>query len=60
MTTTTGKMITNHLGFKQYVDVLDENCCPNCEMQYTNEGDGVLCKDCELAEPPLQSELDVV
>lgn len=46
MTTITGKMVTNHLGFQQYVDVLDEYCCPNCEMQYTNTGGGILCDAC--------------
>lgn len=36
----------NHLGFKQYVDETDEYCCPNCELQYTNTGGGLICEQC--------------
>jgi hypothetical protein len=43
----------NHLGFKQYIEVdtsLDnkdgKNVCPNCEREYTNEGEGVICGVC--------------
>jgi hypothetical protein len=46
MRTTTVSITINHLGFKQYVDVLDEYVCPQCDLQYTNEGEGVLCKSC--------------
>jgi ribosomal protein L37AE/L43A len=36
----------NHLGHKQYVNTRDEYVCPNCEREYTNEGEGVICDVC--------------
>ena len=36
----------NHLGFKQYVTSDETNVCPNCERQYTNQGEGVICDHC--------------
>lgn len=59
MCTTHGKMITNHLGFKQYVDVLDEYCCPNCELQYTNAGEGILCDECGDKLEAAQNDLRI-
>lgn len=57
MTTTTGEIVTNSYGYKQYIDVLDEHCCPMCELSYTNTGGGLICSECaeqyESAAPPV-------
>jgi rRNA maturation endonuclease Nob1 len=36
----------NHLGFRQYMLPDGTNVCPNCDREYTNNGEGVLCDIC--------------
>lgn len=40
------EMEINHLGFSQVVDNGGVHRCPNCGTEYTNEGEGILCKSC--------------
>lgn len=44
--------ITNHRGFRQYVNDDGANICPDCGKYYTNEGDGVICDQCDRSGPP--------
>lgn len=49
----------NHLGFKQYVKPDETHVCPNCEREYTNQGEGVICDICGDHLEDAQNDLRV-